>query len=568
MRKRIRTSILAKLFLGTTLTMLIPFIVVNLFIYRMNYQESLQRTINVNEEFLGIGLDLMDEYLRRIKGLPLVIYENPAILNALQKEEPFTSEEIMLLRRELGGMIRVEPSVRMITVDSGNGDIITQEEIGSDNEKRWREARYGLGDGMLQSGYDEYGFPTVLRYTMDIIDVPFPDKLARLTFYSVPDTMSAIARKVGANEAEGVVVRISVIGEETPLYKAGYIEEIEFQTFGEGYVTGTLNGQAGFFFIGHSRAEPFNIEIMKFVPEQIVTGPVFQLLLRVLALQGIILMCMFLFVLYIYRIMIVPIKNIASNIDKVQEGEYQYVATSKAEDEVGILDHKYAEMVGTINNLVNEKLKSALEISKTRLKMLQAQINPHFLNNMLQTISTQALRAGDKEVSVSITMLARIFQYTIDTSKDFVPLSMEIGHIERYLNLQQARFREKLDYEIYCQPNVENTIVPKMILQPLVENSLHHGLTSGDEGGFVKIRIFHEGEYVVIQIIDNGSGFSQEKIESIRKDFNSYEITPEAGHGIGFLNVLQRLDIYADEFTWNVESIPWVETTVTLRFKV
>ena len=568
MRKRIQTSILAKLFLGITLTMLIPFVVVNLFIYRMNYQESLQRTINVNEEFLGIGLDLMDEYLRRIKQIPLVIYENPAILNALQKEEPFTSEEIMHLRREMGAMIRVEPSVRMMTIDSGNGEIITQEEIGSDNEKRWREARYDLGDGMLQSGYDEYGNPTVLRYTMDIIDVPFPEKLARLTFYSVPDTMTSIAGKVGANQDEGIVVRISVIGENSALYQSEHIDSIEHYTFGNGYVTGTLNGQQGFFFIGQSRAAPFDLEIMKFVPESIVTGPVLQLLWRTLALQGIILTCMLLFALYIYKIMVVPIKNIASNIDKVQEGEYAYVAKAKTEDEVGILDHKYAEMVATINNLVNEKLKGALEISKARLKMLQAQINPHFLNNMLQTISTQALRSGDKEVSGSITILARMFQYTTDTSKDLVPLSMEIEHARGYLNLQQARFREKINYEINCQPDVENTIVPKMILQPLLENSLHHGLTSGDEGGLVKLYIYRENKHVVIKVIDNGSGFKQGKIDSLRSDFNSYEITPEAGHGIGFLNVLQRLDLYASEFTWDVESIPWKETVITLKFMV
>jgi two-component system sensor histidine kinase YesM len=603
MKSKIQKSILAKLFLGTIITMLIPFIVVNIFTYRMTYRESLQNTVSVNEGFLGIGLDLFEEYLDRLKGIPMVIYENPRILNLLQMEEDYDSEELFFLRQEIGGMIQADPSIRMATLESRNGTVITQEEIGSDNEKRWRAARYDIGDGVFQSGYDEEGNPTVLRYTVQLRDVPFPEELVTLTFYSVPDTLSSIASKVGADNEEGIVVIMSILGENSPLYQTTLIEGKEYTAFGNGYVIGSLNGGSGFFFIGHSSLRDMGLEIIKFVPESVITGPIFQLLLRTLALQGIILFFLLLFIYYIYRIMIAPIKNITSNIDKVQEGEYAYKATSQTKDEVGILDHKYEEMVQTINNLVNETLKSALEISKTRLKMLQAQINPHFLNNTLQSISTQALRSDDKEVSDSITMLARMFQYNVDTTTDFVPLSEEIRHIERYLNLQQARFREKLHYEITCQPEVKSRTVPKMILQPLVENSLAHGLTLGDGRGVVKVEIYGEDrlldeelknvkmiddgeelngreelndkvmtmgddalEQIVIKVVDNGRGFTKEKIDSLRREFENYEITPESGHGIGFLNVLQRLNIYATGFTWDVESVPWKETTVTLSF--
>jgi two-component system sensor histidine kinase YesM len=571
MRKRIQKSILAKLFLGTIITMFIPFIVVNVFTYRITYQESLQNTINTNEGFLGIGLDLFEEYLDRLKGIPMVIYENPQILNILQKEEEYTSEELFFLRQEIGGMIQVDSALRMVTLEGRNGTIITQEEIGSDNEKRWREARYGIGEGTFQSGFDETGYPTVLRYRVQLRDVPFPEELVRLTFYSVPDSLSSIANMVGANQDEGIVVMMSLIGEESPLYQTTLIHEREFTAFGNGYVIGSLNGESGFFFIGQSSLRNLSLEIIKFVPESVITGPVFQLILRTLALQGVILFFLLIFIYYIYRIMIAPIKNIASNIDKVQEGEYAYTATSKTKDEVGILDHKYEEMVNTINNLVNETLKSALEVSKTRLKMLQAQINPHFLNNTLQSISTQALRSNDKEVSNSITMLARMFQYNVDTTSDFVPLSDELIHIERYLNLQQARFREKLQYSIVCVDNVKDRTVPKMILQPLVENSLSHGLTLGTGTGQVKVEIYESmnvPEQIVIKVIDNGKGFTEEKIESLKRDFENYKIAPEAGHGIGFLNVLQRLDIYATGFTWDVESIPYKETVITLRFSV
>jgi len=566
MKKLQTRSIFTKIIIATIITIFIPLVAVNVLTYRLNYRASLNNTIHVNEEFLSIGLDLMEEYLDRLRSLPRMIYDNPQFLNLLQQEEDYTPEELFFLRQEVNMMIQHEPSVRMITLAARNGTIITQEEIGSDNEKRWREARYGVGNGNLQSGYDDNGDPTVLRYSVSVQDVPFAEELVHLTFYSVVDTLSSIANKLGASPAQGIVVKIGLQGEATPLYKTQQIESIRFHDFGNGYARGHLNGEFGFFFVGHSSNRNVDLEIVKFVPESIITSPIESLLWQMLALQGVIFVFALLFIYYIYRAIIVPIKNIASNIDKVKEGEYNYKATYHREDEVGVLDHKYAEMVVTINNLVNETFRSALEVSKARLKMLQAQINPHFLNNMLQTISTQALVAGDRDTSETITMLARFFQYNLDTSSDFVQISEELRHIERYLNLQKARFREKLRYELYCDPSVTHTMVPKMILQPLVENSLQHGLTSGDEGGFVRVNIYPIDQHLVIQVTDNGSGFSADKIEELSREFHHYEITPEAGHGIGFLNVLQRLSIYTVEFHWNVTSEPWKETTITLEF--
>ena len=568
MKKLGRKSILNRIIYATIIMLFIPLVVVNILTYRLNYRVSLDKEVQVNEEFLSIGLDLMEEYLIRLRSLPMAIYETPHFLNLLQQEEEYTPEELFFLRQELNQMIGHESSVRMITLETRNGMSITQEEIGSDNEKHWRAARYDMSNGSLQSGYDMLGNPTVLRYKITVQDVPFKEDLATLTFYSVTDTLSSIASKVGSNQEQGVFVQIGLSGESTPLYRTRQINSYELNAFAEGYARGQLDGESGFFFIGRCSHRNMHFEIMKFVPEQLILGPINTLLWHMLALQIVILASALIFLYYIYRIIIAPIKNIATNIDKVKEGEYSYKAIHHSDDEVGVLDHKYEEMVETINNLVNETLKSALEISKARLKMLQAQINPHFLNNMLQTISTQALLAGDSETSETITMLARFFQYNLDTSSEFVPISEELRHIERYLNLQKARFREKLRYNLDCEEELLHTMVPKMILQPLVENSLQHGLTSGDEGGLVQVHIYKKEDQIVIVVTDNGSGFSKEKIEKLKQEFYHYEITSEAGHGIGFLNVLQRLSIYTTAFQWDIISKPWEETQIHMEFSM
>ena len=565
--KRLKSSILTKLLSGTVLVVLIPFVIANTYAYRMNYTEALHKTVEENRGLLGVGLDSLEEYFERLNEIPLNVYENATYYRILQKKESFTAQEQYNLRQMLETMVGQDTSIRRAEIICKNGEVITQEEIGGDNEKAWRNAWYKNSEANIQSGYGENGEISVLKYSTTLKDMPTSETLVQMNFYCVLDHLESIGQKVGADENAGIIVAISMNESDMPIYKNAIIENVEYQQYGNGYSVGELDGVAGFFFIGSSNYSGEELRIMKFVPQSIIVAPITQMIEKTVLLQGVILIFVTIFIIYIYKNMVRPIKNIVHNIDKVREGKYEYKASYATVDEIGELDHKYEEMVETINVLINKEFKNALEISKGRLKMLQAQINPHFLNNMLQTISTQALKAGDRGASDSIAKLARIFQYNMDTSTEYVPLRNELKQISMYLELQQSRFRERLEFTIACEEQLQEIIVPKMIIQPLVENSLNHGVAKIEGTAKISIRIYQQEE-IIIEIIDNGQGVSEEKIQRLKDDFKNYEITPEAGHGIGLVNVLQRLEIYSSEFTWDIESEQNVETKITLRFLV
>ena len=220
-------------------------------------------------------------------------------------------------------------------------------------------------------------------------------------------------------------------------------------------------------------------------------------------------------------------------------------------------------MMKSLDDLINKNYRNQLEATKSRFKMLQAQINPHFLYNMLQYISNTARKGNCSAVSEQLTQLGELFQYTCNADEDIVQLRKELHHLENYMSLQGGRFGGRLHFMIRCPEELGNILIPKMILQPLVENSMKHGIDKRDGTGNIMVSILEKDEKYYIRVIDNGIGMTKQQIQALRKAYEGYEFTADAEHGIGFLNVLQRCQIYYGKyFTWEIRSIPEVETTV------
>ncbi|MCS0543634.1 hypothetical protein NXY55_27050, partial [Aeromonas veronii] len=144
-----------------------------------------------------------------------------------------------------------------------------------------------------------------------------------------------------------------------------------------------------------------------------------------------------------------------------------------------------------------------------------------------------------------------------------VPLKNEIQHTKEYLYLQTGRFKERLHYEVNCTEESLKVDVPKMILQPIVENSIIHGVEKGNRSVLVKIEGYTSEESLILRIVDNGQGFSQVKIEGIREQYANGQMQANSSSGIGLLNVLFRLHFeYGESFKWEIQSIPLKETTI------
>jgi len=193
---------------------------------------------------------------------------------------------------------------------------------------------------------------------------------------------------------------------------------------------------------------------------------------------------------------------------------------------------------------------------------LQSQINPHFLYNTLDTIQWKALEHNAYDVADMINSLSAFFRLSLSGGKEFITVADEIEHVKSYLCIQRIRYRDKVNYEIYVETAVSQYLVPKMIIQPLVENSIYHGLKQKKNSGIIIIKIFSEDNFIIIEVTDDGLSMSDENLKEL---MNSLSQSIETDH-YGLYNINERLrltfkDKYRIEITSNVNS----GTTVTLK---
>lgn len=230
-------------------------------------------------------------------------------------------------------------------------------------------------------------------------------------------------------------------------------------------------------------------------------------------------------------------------------------------DDLYLISHQFNCMVDRNNSLVealkqkNNEIQEASERQKNaEIKALEAQINPHFLYNTLDSINWRAIDAGEEEISDMLGILGSLLRYSISNINGIVPLSVEIEWLKKYVFLQRERFNDSFDCVYDVAENCLDYPIYKMLLQPLIENSILHAFRETKEGGIITVKAFiREDQKLQISIKDNGSGMSCEQLENLRK--NILEKKALDSRSIGISNVVNRLKIYYhDEAEIRVES--------------
>ena len=213
-----------------------------------------------------------------------------------------------------------------------------------------------------------------------------------------------------------------------------------------------------------------------------------------------------------------------------------------------------------------------LLMKQTSLRTLQSQINPHFLYNALECIRGRALLDGSKKVAEIAQTLSYFFRYSISGKSDLVTLKEELDNVKSYVAIQQFRFGERFSCEIKLEAEEEvltETILPKLTLQPIVENSIVHGFSQITSGGMLKILIRRLGQHISITVSDNGEGMEEERLERFKEHLLGREDVEDGGPhtGIGMPNVNRRLKLFfGEEYGIAVDSCVGVGTSVELFF--
>ncbi|MBO5160288.1 MAG: sensor histidine kinase [Lachnospiraceae bacterium] len=236
-------------------------------------------------------------------------------------------------------------------------------------------------------------------------------------------------------------------------------------------------------------------------------------------LKTITLVCMFLsmaFALAFHNVqkkrIVMPIVHLAKDVSNFHEGEYKIGVYSNAQDEIGELNNNFIEMANYIQELIEHVYKSRLKEKEAQLQYLQSQINPHFLYNTLDSMRWMAVKAKQYELAEQIEALANLFRHALNQGKHLTTVEKEIAHLKDYLTIQKCRFGERIKTTIEADAQVLKCTVLNLILQPLVENAIVHGLETKIEGGNIHIRVKKEGENLLYIVEDDGVGTEQENI--------------------------------------------------------
>jgi len=247
-----------------------------------------------------------------------------------------------------------------------------------------------------------------------------------------------------------------------------------------------------------------------------------------------------------------PIKKLIRYINKIESGrlDADIGIDVGRDDEIGILAKRFHQLMQRLDQLIMREYRLELANKTNQLKALQAQVNPHFMNNALQSIGTLALQHGDRQIYSLISSLGKMMRYHMKTDTTSVPLSAELDYVRSYLELQRQRFDEKLTFDIRTDEEAAGVQVPKMILQPIVENVFKHGFP--DAQGPWEIAIdcrMATPSRLEIRILDNGVGMDEPARQRLQAmlDGGANPFGHDYGGGIGLYNILSRLRLYFSE---------------------
>ena len=265
---------------------------------------------------------------------------------------------------------------------------------------------------------------------------------------------------------------------------------------------------------------------------------------------------------FVAKSITLPIQRLCDSMERVQEGDFSVSdIVVDSENEIGSLTKSFNVMTQRIHELMAQNIREQEAKRKSELKALQSQINPHFLYNTLDSIIWMAEGKKNEEVVLMTASLARLLRQSISNEDELVSIGQEIEYARGYLTIQKMRYKDKLEFQIKVEPSILHIRLIKLVLQPIIENAIYHGLKYKESKGLLCVRGFMKNGNAVLQVIDDGVGMDQETLDHIyerhKVDYHS--------NGVGIYNVQKRLQLYyGNEYGIVYESKPGEGTTATI----
>jgi two-component system, sensor histidine kinase YesM len=320
----------------------------------------------------------------------------------------------------------------------------------------------------------------------------------------------------------------------------------------------------------HSRVKDTRWSLVGCVPMRELMSDYNYLLQSIVVMIAVILLSSITLYIFVTKRLTYPIQQLKKRMLEAADGNLSAEVSPLSRNEFSILENQYNRLLSDIRALIKHNQEEQINLQKSELRALQAQINPHFLYNTLDTI-IWLVAADKKDSAIQVTeQLSIFFQIGLSKGLDWISVREEVDHLYSYLYIQRVRYSDLLDFNIAIDDRILECVIPKMTLQPIVENAIYHGIKNKKTGGRVTVNgVLEESGSLLFTVTDSGVGMESEACEALRERFRHNEGPFEDKQdGFGLYNVNRRIKLYCgDAYGLDIESRIGVGTTVTIRMQ-
>lgn len=297
-----------------------------------------------------------------------------------------------------------------------------------------------------------------------------------------------------------------------------------------------LNNNSNDFVVAGKKNSGLGMNILKCISFYEVTVPISAFtgtIVLIIIISGLMI---FFGSIWISNFISRPIKNLIESLEDVYNGKFKFVDAISTNDEIGRLQDVYNITIDKIQRLISDIYEEQNALRKAELEITIAQIKPHFLYNTLNTVSSLAIMGKNKEASETVNALGNFYKACLNNGEDIISLEKELQSIKSYQYIQQIRYQDLFDIIYDIEEEALSVNVPKMILQPLVENSIYHGIRESVIDGLIEIKANVDAEFLYLEVKDNGKGMDSLKLQEVLK-----------GKSVGLNATMKRIEILCGE---------------------
>ena len=593
-RNRGKTSLKTRLILAFVITSILPIIVLNLFSYynmsrivRDNVNELTQMNVQQTRASLDVWLDSYEDILFQI-------YMDDDIVGLLKKinrqeDLPVSRNQ---LRRTLRGLFYTKEYVKCITVLTENGDMVFYDLLtGSMTQTSWMDDfsqdRQTLYDSISQDN-NTHVISTERAKTINarenylfhlghrIIDYKNVDEQLGIVIVSIDEQLLKDVCRSSEKDSNGFNFIVDSQGKLVSYQNNTLVGEriiewnpdvMERQAAYGAFITenSVFSGEYSSVIVVHD--DKLNWDVVNVTNQnEVVSRLKNQQKITLLAL-GLSLGALLILIVILIRSLTGSLQNLAAVMKQAGKGNLsaRVEINKKMPAEVETIANKFNAMLGQLDASMEKELKATRRQKDAEIAALEAQINPHFLYNTLDTINWMAIDRDEYEISNSIGALAAILRYGIDNSNSIVTVRQECDWLKQYLFLQQTRLKNTFECEIHVDPEAMGCHIHKLLLQPFIENSIIHGFDGVTRTHCLKVDIGVEEAALDISIYDNGRGMKAAMVEAVNRGI--FVKTMEKNH-IGMENAITRIHMYYENAIIKIESEEGEFTRVTIKIPV